>query len=195
MKPSLERLEVAIVTHVFATGPAQELEEYIRGKVKALTFIGHPFSYAPNVRSFYLRYEYGKQVRQKKAPAYRLPQLLTYVKDLLYTTTWLISSNERFDIYFGADPLNAFTGLLLRKLKKVNKVVMYTIDYVPHRFNNSALNSLYHKLDSYGVRSSDLVWNLSFRMTEAREKKVYQTTVSKQLSPSEFISEESNARR
>ena len=42
----LRNLKVVIVTHVFATGPAQELEEYLKERVKFLIFIGHPFSFA-----------------------------------------------------------------------------------------------------------------------------------------------------
>ena len=36
---SFKFLNVVIVTHVFATGPAQELEKYLTGKAAFLMFI------------------------------------------------------------------------------------------------------------------------------------------------------------
>jgi glycosyltransferase involved in cell wall biosynthesis len=48
---------------------------------------------------------------------------------------------------------------------------MYTIDYVPKRFNNKFLNLLYHQIDGYCVNHCHQVWNLSPRMAEERAKK------------------------
>ena len=55
---------ICIVTHVFATGPAQELEGYLREKVGSLLFIGHPFSFRPDTRSFYKSYLNGKLIKE-----------------------------------------------------------------------------------------------------------------------------------
>jgi glycosyltransferase involved in cell wall biosynthesis len=49
-------------------------------------------------------------------------------------------------------------------------VVFYVIDYVPVRFNNRVLNSLYRVVDKICVCHVDFTWNLTFAMTEAREK-------------------------
>jgi glycosyltransferase involved in cell wall biosynthesis len=66
--------------------------------------------------------------------------------------------------------LNAFAGLVLRRLRKVRRVVFWTIDYVPRRFDSRILNWIYHRLDRYCVRACDETWNLSPRMAEARSK-------------------------
>jgi len=43
---TLKDKSYVIVTHVFATGPAQDLEEYLSNlKVENLLFIGHPLFY------------------------------------------------------------------------------------------------------------------------------------------------------
>lgn len=167
----LKHKKIVIVTHVFATGPAQELEEYLKNRVKELLFIGHPFSYASDIRSFYKRYEKGTLTKEKKALSWKLPGLLMWFKDIVYTIFWTLCSKGKFDLYVGADNLNAFTGLFLRKIGKVKKVIFYTIDYLPKRFDNKILNGLYHWVDRYCVRHSNQNWNLSSRIAEQREKR------------------------
>jgi glycosyltransferase involved in cell wall biosynthesis len=168
---SFKELRVAIVTHVFATGPSQELEEYLKNKVTTLMFVGHPFSFAKDIRSFYRIYKDGKLIKETEASAWKLPELLMYFKDLIYTIIWLIKSKKKIDIYIGADPLNAAAGIFLEKINKVSEVILYTIDYVPKRFKNPSLNWLYRQLDSYCVKNSNKVWNLSSKMAKEREKK------------------------
>jgi len=160
---------VAIVTHVFATGPAQELEEYLKDKVDFLLFIGHPFSYAQDTRSFFNIYNSGN-IEKRKAFNWELPSILMYFKDIFYTICWTVRCPDKFDLFVGADPLNAFSGIVLRTIGKVKKVVFYTIDYVPNRFDNRLLNWIYHAIDRFCAKHSDKVWNLSARMIIARQK-------------------------
>lgn len=168
----LKNRKIVIVSHVFATGPAQALEEYLVNRVKRLLFIGHPFpSYASDIRSFYKRYENSVLIKEKKTFSWKLPELLMWFKDIFYTIFWILYSRETFDLYVGVNNLNAFTGLLLRKIRKVKTVVFYTIDYVPHRFKNRLLNSIYHWSDSFCIKHCDSVWNLSSVMIGEREKK------------------------
>jgi len=167
----LSKLKIAIVTHVYATGPAQELESYLKDKVKSLIFIGHPFKFAASINSFYKIYQEHKLSKESKTIAYKLPEIFTYFKDIIYSFYWINSCKGRFDIYFGVDPLNALVGIILKKLRKVRKVIYYTIDYSPRRFKNRLLNWIYHRIDSFCVLRSDFVWNLSDRMMKERLKK------------------------
>lgn len=166
----IKNLKVAIVTHTFATGPAQELEAWLKNKVEELIFIGHPFSYCKITNSVYEKYQKGKLVKEKKAFNWHLHGVLMYFKDIIYTFFWLLFNPKKIDLYVGADNLNAFVGILLKKIGKVKKVVFYTIDYVPFRFENQTLNKIYHAIDRYCIKNTDIVWNLSQAMTEAREK-------------------------
>lgn len=167
-----ENLRIVIVSHVFATGPAQALEKYLVNKqIKELTFVGLPFSYCEAKNPFFKKYHDGKLVREKKYPIWSLPGLLFHFKDI-FLTLLLVSINAfKSDLYVGADCLNAFSGLLLKKLGIVKKVVFYTIDYVPVRFSNNLLNSFYHWMDSCCVKKCDHTWNLSSEMSNGREVK------------------------
>ena len=164
--------KVVIVSHIYATGPSQELEKYlINQKIERLLFIGHPFLYSGDICSFWRLYVKGNRIKSCKAYPWRLPEILMYCKDVLYTFLWVILDKQRYDIYIGADNLNAFTGLLLKKLGMVEKVFFYTIDYIPLRFKNRFLNGVYHWIDSFCIKYCDKVWNLSERMMIEREKK------------------------
>ena len=167
----LSNLKIVIATHVYATGPAQELEDYLKDKVKELMFIGHPFKYAIEINSFYKLYQDGLIKDSTKAYGFKFPELFMYFKDIWYNFYWAMAYQGKLDIYFGVDPLNAFVGIILKKIGKVKKVILYTIDYTPKRFKNKLLNWVYHRIDSFCVQECDFVWNLSDRMTKARMEK------------------------
>lgn len=166
----LKKLKVVISAHIFATGPALELEEYLKDKVANLVFIGHPFMDRLDKRSFYRSYTKGGKVLEHKAFDWNLPGVLMMVKDGVYTLYWVFSKNKNKDLYIGSDNYLAFLGLILKKLGKVKKVIFYSIDYVPNRFNVSILNYVYHFFDKYCLKNCDMVWNVSERMTSVREE-------------------------
>lgn len=167
----LSELSVVIVTHTFATGPAQELAIHLRNKVRRLVFIGHPFSFSRDTRSSWQEYWYGKLTDDKKKGSWKLPQLIMYARDVIYTLMWILFTKGKFDLYIGADNLNATVGIILRRLGKVKRVIFYTIDYVPCRFKNPFLNYAYHWLDRFCLLHCDCVWNLSPLMAEGRAKR------------------------
>ncbi len=169
--PNLKELNAIIVTHVFATGPSQELEDYLKTRVKTLMFIGHPFWASKEQRSFYRIYINGELKEEGAGIALRSPELIVYFKDFVYTLLWTIKVRKHFDIFFGVDPLNCYAGLFLNRIKRIRKVILYTIDYVPKRFSNNVINGIYHQIDSYCVNHSYQIWNLSSRMAEERTKK------------------------
>lgn len=167
----LSHLKVCIITHTFATGPGQELEAYLRGKVKELIFIGHPLPFCKDLKSVFKKYNnQGNLISEKNGFGCRLPDFFLFLENVFYTFRWLLFT-PKADLTISINGLNAFCGLILKKMGKTKKVVFYTIDFVPHRFPNHILNKIYHFIDSYSVRHCDLVWNLSPVMVLEREKK------------------------
>ena len=63
----LKHEKIVIATHVLATGPPQDLEEYlVKSKIKELLFIGHPLFYQKNQDgSGYRIYEKGNLIKEK----------------------------------------------------------------------------------------------------------------------------------
>lgn len=92
------------------------------------------------------------------------------LQELIITLKIATEQKEKFDIFIGIDPLNALFGWLVKKLGKVEKLVFYTADYTPTRFENKIFNSIYHYIDRWVLKKADEVWNVSTRITELRKK-------------------------
>jgi glycosyltransferase involved in cell wall biosynthesis len=167
----LSNLSFVIVSHVAFTGHAQELETFLKRRSHKLMFIGHPFSYAHQKKSTATMYEQGKLQVKVEAPQIKGLGTLLYLKDFLVTFSFLLKFKSKFHIYVGVDPLNALAGLLLKRLGFVKIVIFYVIDYVPVRFKNTILNSIYHSIDRICVYNADYTWNLTSKMADAREKR------------------------
>lgn len=168
----LENKKIVIATHVYTTGPAQDLREYLlMSKIRKLLFIGHPLFYNKKLKSSgYETYEKGMLKKENYGKIRKIPEPVAYLKDILLNTFWVLKTSEKWDLFVGSDNLNAFSGIILKKLGKVEKVIYYVIDYNPKRFGNRLLNGIYHWVDQFCVRHADETWNLSPRMVEARKE-------------------------
>ena len=133
-------------------------------------FIGHPFSYASQKKSIAEFYEKGSLKIELKVPQISGPEYLIYLKDFLTTFYFNFRVRKKFDIFIGADPLNALVGLILKKLGFTQITIFYVIDYVPNRFKNPILNSLYRSLDRICVCNADYTWNLTSTMVQQEKK-------------------------
>lgn len=170
-KNKLENLRVIITTHVYTTGPGFRLEDYLTSKkVGDLIFIGHPFYFCKDRRSFIRIYRKGVLLLEKKFINVNGPEILFWFKDIILTLWWVIShARGKFDYFFGLDNLLVNIGYFLKIFGRIDSLVFYTIDYVPQRFDNNFLNNIYHFSEKFAVRVSDRIWNLSSRMIKARE--------------------------
>jgi len=165
-------MKIAITTHVFTTGPGQDFRDYlISQKTEKLLFIGQPLFFASHIvgPSYYL-YTKGKLTKQVVTPNLNIPLIIKYVRCFMLTLFWGVKFINDYDLFVGCNDLNAFVGLILKKLGRVKKCVYYVIDYNPKRFDNIVLNHLYHWLDHVCVKYCDETWNLSPRMEEGRKK-------------------------
>jgi glycosyltransferase involved in cell wall biosynthesis len=159
-----------VVSHIYTTGPAFQLTDYLRQRAREVIFIGHPFSYATDTRSFLRIYRQGVLVEERKFWRWRGPDLFFYLKDVLLTFWWVMPRAHQA-VFVGIDNLNACTGYLLQRLVLVQTLIFYTIDYIPQRFANFWLNRVYHWLDRTAIKKSHRVWNLSPVMVDEREKR------------------------
>ncbi|RJP65655.1 MAG: glycosyltransferase [Candidatus Abyssobacteria bacterium SURF_17] len=164
--------DIAIVKHTYTPtgGAEQELLRYLIPRVKSVLYMSHPF---PDARGVPLNtavtfYENGKKVKEILAPLVRGPAPVSHVKDMLFTLWYLKRAPARFRLYIGVDNLNATSGIFLRRLGVVERVIFYVIDYAPQRFRSRLGQALYRMLDRHCCYGSDAVWNVSAAMEEAR---------------------------
>jgi glycosyltransferase involved in cell wall biosynthesis len=167
----LNKAKICLVTHEFTWGAPHELFNYLKSRTCLLVFITHPFYYSRKRYSEAKIMERGKLINTIRLKPRTFISIIDYILDAISTLIFLIKRREKFDLYIGADCLNAFIGILLRKMRLTSVVIYYSIDYVPNRFKNSLLNSIYHLLDMLVAKKSDFTWNVSPRMGEIRTKK------------------------
>lgn len=159
----LSSKKIAIVTHEsISRGPAHELKDYLlKHSVSSLLFIVHSLLYSEEDFKKSSRYEfYRKEKKTKITNAFHwiLPVPVLFIKDVFYTFFWCGILLDKIDIFFGVDPLNAFVGILLKKIGRVKKVVYYSIDYSPSRFKNPILNYIYHATEKFCCYNADTIW-------------------------------------
>ncbi|MEN9407901.1 MAG: hypothetical protein RLZZ455_1117 [Candidatus Parcubacteria bacterium] len=166
--------KVVIVTQQGTTGPSHDIRDLFVPYVDVLLFIGHPLLFLPeNFKkgSMWELYKRGAKKSEGHSRVWRANEFVLYGKDFLYSFFWFFSLIRRADIFIGVGNINAFAGIFLQKIGLVRRTIFYCIDYVPVRFQNKIINSLYHAIDRFVVENSDVVWNLSPRMIEGRRGK------------------------
>jgi len=171
---NLKDKTVVIVTQQGTTGPSHDLRDLLVPEVKQLLFVGHPLLYLPEnfkKNSQWELYRESKKISSGDAGRWYGPELFLYLKDFFYSIYWFCHLVRKADIFIGVGNINAFVGVLLQKFGLVSNTVFYCIDYVPVRFTNSIVNSIYHRIDRFAAEHATATWNLSPRMIEGREGK------------------------
>lgn len=169
-KPNLWDKKIILVSHTTEVyGPAHALINYLKKNVNEFISILHPFSYSSTPNSKCIIFKKGKCEKIIQIKNLKFSELFSYLQHFILTLYFVLKSRERFDIYIGVDNLNAFTGIIIRKLGVVNRVIFYVIDYTPKRFENPILNFLYHFLERFCVKNSDYIWNISEKIAKVWE--------------------------
>lgn len=160
--------KIAIVTHDMFYGAPHALRDYLLNKkIEELVFISHPL--VEQRKSSVAVYKNGELISQKHITQ-NIHGMLSFLFDSFLTTYWIIKQKEKINVLIAVDCLNAFSALFLKKLGKVDKVIFYSMDFNPIRFNNRLFNSIFHKIEEVCVKNADEVWNVSPKIAEGREK-------------------------
>lgn len=160
--------KIIIVTHDMFYGVPHALRDYLLNKkIENVIFIGHPL--VEQRKSSLSIYKNGKKVRFVHVNQ-RISGITSYFLDLFLTLYWVLAQKEKYELFIGVDMLNAFAGIILRKIGKVEKVVFYAMDFVPARFHSTLLNNIYKWIEVYCVKNADDVWNVSPKIAEGRER-------------------------
>lgn len=166
---------VLIISHYYKRtlsggGPPQEVRDFFLPKVKKIYYIEHPFPQADDKHSSITIYENGKLKKQIFTPSISGPQMLFYILDIFLTFYFVLLAKSKFDLCVSLDNLNTVSVLPFKKFGIIKKLVFYTIDYNPQRFENKTLNNIYHFLDRLACYYADAIWVLSKKMDKTRAK-------------------------
>lgn len=167
----IKNLKILVVGHVTESyGPMQALPHYLAKRVREFAVISHPFPYCEIYDSKAHLFKDGKVIRKYSGPKYKSFYLIHYISDILLTFYFVLKLKRRWHLYIGSDCLNAFTGIILRGLGVVSRVVFYEHDYTPKRFDNNLMNRFFHFINSFAVRHADAVWDNPPNLSEIRKR-------------------------
>ena len=160
-----------LVGHVTESyGAVQALSEYLKNMNAFFVLISHPFSCSELLNSSCLLFENKTLIKELRFPSYKTPQFIRFFQDFFFTLYFFLRLGDKYDVFFGFDCLNAFSGIMLRKFRLVKKFVFYECDYTPERFRSKILDFVYHWLNGFAARHADMVWNNPPNMEEIRER-------------------------
>ncbi len=167
MKFSKSSSRVLILSH-FLLNPIKNdsaastaIRNYLLNKTKKIVQIEQPFLES-KVRYFYkLAFVDGKEVSEKKLKVVKSPLWVAYLLHSLIAFFEVFITSTKFDIAIACENLSFLAALPLRKIGIIKKLVYYSVDYVPERFGNPLVNSVYHLLDRLACYHSDVNWVVS----------------------------------
>jgi glycosyltransferase involved in cell wall biosynthesis len=172
MKPA----NILIVSHGYkesyeAGGPPQDICDYFLKKNMNIDYIVNPISSAEFRYSFILEFKNGIIVGKRKSFKIIGPEWLQYIQHFFITIYFLLSSNiKSYQVCFALDNLSLISILIFKKLGFIKKLIYYSIDYTPKRFENWILNSMYQTMDKASCYNSDINWVVSKEMVNARKR-------------------------
>ena len=164
------------------TSRTETIENYYRDKVNCLGVIGISNPYAVKGLARCTLYEKGKKINEFPLKSIHLKgthwfnQILMIPIFSLYLIGMLnavFKLKRKFDVFIGVACFSTLFGILLKKIGLVDKVIYYTLDYypLPRKWHiNTIINKIIWHLDKYCCKRVSLVWNISPRIIEAREK-------------------------
>lgn len=187
----LQKKSLVIVVTKIGASDLKELEQYFRDRVNTLAIITIANPYSKDVLSQCRFYEQDKDVREFNMPSIKIPPSLSHFKFFLVPLVFIsaiisvISSilwlKRRFDIYIGMGYVHTLDGLILQRMKLVDKVIYHNSDYfpLPTRIGVRRLfTRIFQLIDGLCTNRSDIVWNISPALIEIKKQKKIITTKS-----------------
>lgn len=167
---------ILIVTHMYEKSnngglPQEEVKNFLIDKSKIVTYLELPFCYASIRRVYLTRYSNGKITKTLKSPTLHGPEWFQYITHFVITICFLIKTGLHYDLCIAMDNLSLLPIIPLRKIKLIQKIIYYSIDYTPVRFKNLFLNSIYQLTNKIASDSADLNWAVSKAIVDEKRKR------------------------
>jgi len=163
------------------TSRTEAVEDYLSNKVKTLGVIAIANPYSPRGIASRRFYQRGKLCWEK--PLHNLyfdknrpPFMLipVFIGHLFFILKAACEFRCRFDVFIGVSCFSAGLGLVLKALGIVKHTIYYSTDYYYRSSKKFGFNRLivaaFQRLDKICAKKSDLVWHVTPRIGEGRQK-------------------------
>lgn len=148
----------------------QRIFRYLKDRAKKIALITHPFPEFGGKYSYLTIYQDGELFLEKKVKVIQGPNLCQFFQHIFITYYFLFFTGLRFDLCIALENLSFISIYPFRFFWFIKRLVYYSIDFVPQRFQNPLLNWLYHKMDKFACQHSDVNWIMTKQMIKPRKK-------------------------
>lgn len=174
MQFSKNQDKVLITSHFYYypfdnAGTSVNLVNFLLPQVKKIVHIEHPLPESPHPYSYLAIYEHGEKVLHKKIRNLTKPLIIKYVYDILLTQVFILMSFSKFNLAVAGENLSFISTWPFRKIGLIKKLIYYSVDYVPQRFQNNILNQIYHLIDRFSCQQADYNWVVSQEQIKMRK--------------------------
>lgn len=174
-----DRTKILMLTHYTDRSEKGEdtdlrILNYLKDKVKKVMLITHPFPEFGHRESICLMYENGQRKEETRISIIQGPFLMQYLHHLLIIYYLLFKRGLNYDLCIALENLSFISVFPLRLLGFLKRLVYYSVDFIPQRFQNPFLNYLYHLMDKFACRYSDTNWVMVKEQIQERTR--YQIT-------------------
>lgn len=155
-----------IASNGFADGPAQALRDYLVAGGARVVTIFHPLTPEQGTRHRIVAYADGAQVRERSV---RMPVRppASFALD-----PFVPLLPPQADAWFGFNPLACARGLVARRTGRAQRVVLWSVDFVPDRFGPGTLPTrIYDWVDRVSCTRADARVELSAAARDARNRR------------------------
>jgi len=175
------------------TARTETIEEFLINKTRDLTVVGLMSPYSTYNEARCTTYVNGKKKQQFHLPQFSIGRMKYLIQPLIVISfifyffsfsLSIIRLHKRFNLYIGCATFPTLFGIFLKKMQIVDSVIYYCLDYypTPKNFNFTYfLNIIYRWMDNYCINNSDVIWEISPKIRDAREK--YSKKLFKRYSP------------
>ena len=166
------------------TGLLEPLEIYLKSSTSALGVIGTTSPFLTVNLSRCTLYEANSKQKTQKLSAFLIHKVtknnrpLMIISYLAFVFNYLKAVfflNRRFDVFIGISSFSALLGIFLKKVGMVDVVIYYCLDFYPNpktRDFMGFVNYLFRHVERYLIKNSDFVWDLSPKISIARESQL-----------------------
>jgi len=154
----------AIAANGFAEGPAEALRDYLVAHEGDVVTVAHPLTPEHGSAHTVARYISGRLAETRQIDVHIRPPA-SYALD-----PFVPLRLPPVDVWFGFNPLACARGLAARRLGRAQRVVLWSVDFVPDRFGRGTLlTKLYDRLDRLGCLHADARVELTEAARDARD--------------------------
>jgi glycosyltransferase involved in cell wall biosynthesis len=179
-EPDLSSLNI-LISGQTKTSRTETIEDYLRPRVRKLGVIAiaSPFTKADIAR--FREYDSGEITREQKISSVYVKNRNSFLGVLLLTWAFVkyfinifrlaFKTKWHIDYFIGVSCFSSFVGVFLKWLKRVDRLVYYSIDYyiMPPKFCfDSIIVWAFRKIDRLCARNADMVWHITRRIEDGR---------------------------